>query len=259
MNECSQPIYTLLQEKRLPESNFLHSQPFNFASVPQAEPELKKAMTKRRRQQGAIEEVFSNPRDSKVQKMANNNSPVLPSREEILEMSSKEFESRIEQLEHSHVFSNRELQDVKVYKRLIKNRESAQASRQKKKQVVRELEQRVIELEEENFKLRRSVTVTAAENIALKNELQLFKSRTNPSLNPTQINNNGQVIPPFVPRITQNPHALRGMMMMVVLLSFGLLVGNVGFPMFNKNALPYVLAYSFVFFASSSSFLFADF
>jgi len=128
---------------------------------------------KRKRMGSEKDEIcMSVDKESKIPRASGN--LALPSREEILEMSSKEFESRIEQIERTHVFTNRELQEIKVSKRLIKNRESAQASRQKKKQIVRELEQRVIELEEENFKLRRNTTITSAENIALKNELRML-------------------------------------------------------------------------------------
>jgi len=84
---------------------------------------------------------------------------------------------------------------------------------------VKDLEQRVIELEEENFNLKRNLAVTSSENLSLKNEVHLLKSRISPSV--------GQVIPPFV---RMNPSSVRGVMLMVVLLSFGLLIGNVGFP-----------------------------
>lgn len=170
----------------------------------------------KRRRPGQEDASFE--RETKLPK-TNSFPNVLPSRDEILEMSSKEFEGRVEQIESSHTLSNREIQEIKVYKRLIKNRESAQASRQKKKQIVRELEQRVNELEEENFKLRRSMSITAAENLALKTEMQQIKNRIQ-----------GQVVPQYSGRMPQGPNSLRGVMMMVVLLSFGLLVGNVGFP-----------------------------
>jgi hypothetical protein len=227
--------------------------PAQQVSKPLQESESKKKVQPKRRRAGTVEEL-PNDRDTKVQKMNNNNFPtVLPSRDEILEMSSKEFENRIERIEQCQVLSNREAQEIKVYKRLIKNRESAQASRQKKKQIVRELEQRVIELEEENFKLRRNVAVTAAENIALKTDLQYYKNRIPNVNNNTNINNghNMLVNPPFIPRVTQvqpTNTTMRGMMMLVVLLSFGLLVGNVGFPSLNKqHGLLYVFNFEILF------------
>lgn len=207
--------------------------------------EEKKNRQMKRRRTGAEDSItYEKEAKSPKQAVNQNFANILPSREEILEMSSREFESRIEQIEQTHVFSNRELQEIKVYKRLIKNRESAQASRQKKKQIVKELEQKVTELEEENFKLRRNVAITSAENMSLKNEVQLLKSRipnTNNLINnPHVLNNPVQVIPPYIPRNPQlGPSSVRGVMLMVVLLSFGLLVGNVGFPGL-KQMSPYV-------------------
>jgi len=62
-----------------------------------------------------------------------------------------------------------------------------------------------------------------------------LKSRipnTNHLINNTHSINNGQPIPSYnMPRNPQlGPTSVRGVMLMVVLLSFGLLVGNVGFP-----------------------------
>jgi len=231
----------LFSETPVPNSNLFINLPATTVNNNKISPQIQQQDDKKNRQmkrrRTGTEETSTYEKETKSAKHSNNNnnssSFTFPSREEILEMSSKEFEGRIEQIEQVHVFSNRELQEIKVYKRLIKNRESAQASRQKKKQIVKELEQKVSELEEENFKLRRSVALTSAENMSLKNEVQVLKSRipnTNHLIGNTHSLNHVQAIP-YMPRNPQlGPSSVRGVMLMVVLLSFGLLVGNVGFP-----------------------------
>jgi len=57
------------------------------------------------------------------------------SRDELLSFTSKQFEDYVQKLEHGKSLSGEEKKELKRQRRLIKNRESAQASRQRKKKL----------------------------------------------------------------------------------------------------------------------------
>jgi len=79
------------------------------------------------------------------------------SRDELLSYTSKQFEEYVQKLEHNKSLSGEEKKELKRQRRLIKNRESAQASRQRKKNYIEELEKKVSDLTNENLSLRENV------------------------------------------------------------------------------------------------------
>jgi len=133
-----------------------------------------------------------------------------------------------------------EKNELKRQRRLIKNRESAQASRQRKKSRVDELERKVNDLANENSVLKENISALSTENAQLKSEVGFLQAVVNKSgitnmfsLSPTNYTSNfggkqQNGIPP-------------GLVLMVVLFSFGLFFGSTvgpksGFTNMGKNS-----------------------
>jgi len=95
-------------------------------------------------------------------------------REELLNLTSEEFEEHIQRIANVRPLSGSEKVAIKRQRRLIKNRESAQASRQRKKDYVGELEKKVGDLESGNSKLKEQYSSLTAENRELKNEVEFL-------------------------------------------------------------------------------------
>jgi len=102
---------------------------------------------------------------------------VTLSREELLSFSSEQYESFVEQICQVRELSQSEKNEIKRQRRLIKNRESAQASRQRKKSLIDDLEKKVRDLGNENHLLKRKVSTLDKENSYLKRELAQLQSQ----------------------------------------------------------------------------------
>jgi len=96
------------------------------------------------------------------------------SREELLQISSDDFEEHVRQISAIRPLSGSERNLIKRQRRLIKNRESAQASRQRKKDYVGDLEKKVGDLISNNAKLKEEFSSLTAENRQLKNEVEFL-------------------------------------------------------------------------------------
>jgi len=79
---------------------------------------------------------------------------VTLSRDELLCLTSDEFDNYVKLLEMRNSLSQEENRELRRQRRLIKNRESAQASRLRRKRYVEELEKTIDKLEHENTMLR---------------------------------------------------------------------------------------------------------
>jgi len=95
----------------------------------------------------------------------------LLSREELLELSSMEFEEYATQLAQHHPLTPAEERELKKQRRLIKNRESAQLSRKRKKNYIEELEGKLQGLEGENVNLKHDLASLAVKNSQLRGEV----------------------------------------------------------------------------------------
>jgi len=95
----------------------------------------------------------------------------LMSREELLELSSAEFEEYAVQLAQHHALTPAEERELKKQRRLIKNRESAQLSRKRKKNYIEELEGKLKGLEGENVNLKHDLASLAVKNTQLRGEV----------------------------------------------------------------------------------------
>jgi len=96
------------------------------------------------------------------------------SRDELLTMSSEDFESNVARLSALRPLTAAEKNLIKRQRRLIKNRESAQASRQRKKDYVGELELKVDSLVGGNARLKEDFASLLTENSSLKNEVEFL-------------------------------------------------------------------------------------
>jgi len=119
-------------------------------------------------------------------------------------MNSKSLEEYQHHLESGRALTIEEERQLKKQRRLIKNRESAQLSRQRKKMYVSELETKVKNMNSENSQLRDQVARLNNQVMDLENQVAQFKATLN-SITPAQ-----------------HPKAALGLCMVVFLLSVGL-------------------------------------
>jgi len=105
----------------------------------------------------------------------NEDSITLP-REELLSLSSEQFEDFVNQVSEVRELTAYEKNEIKRQRRLIKNRESAQASRQRKKSHIDELERKVKELGGENLHLKDRLCSLDKENSYLRTEVAHLQS-----------------------------------------------------------------------------------
>jgi len=118
-------------------------------------------------------------------------------------MSSKSLEEYAKQLEATGALTIDEERQLKKQRRLIKNRESAQLSRQRKKQYITDLEQKVRTMTSETEGLKQQVADLTGKNIELENQVAQLKSIVN-----------------SIP--LKNPKATVGLCVVVFLFSLGL-------------------------------------
>ena len=158
--------------------------------------------------------------------------PIFLDRQQLLQYSSKDFDEYKKKLLQTYTLSVEEKETLKKQRRVIKNREYSQNSRQKKKQRVEELEIRIAQIEEENQKLRR-------ENNSLKSKLLNIVSsyrqskqignttvKIDPHINNNSINNNNKSgFESFFSIKGSNQKAMVGCVF-IILLSFGFLFAN---------------------------------
>ena len=89
----------------------------------------------------------------------------------LLQLSSRAFEEYVRRKTATRDLTPEEKKDLKRQRRLIKNRESAQASRQRKKNYIEKLEAKVASLSQANTQLRAQVAALTNETGSLKQEV----------------------------------------------------------------------------------------
>lgn len=156
-------------------------------------------------------------------------------REQLLKVSSTEFERFIAKLNLGRELSKYEEKEIKRQRRLIKNREYAQEARKKKKQYLKDMESKVEELTEENAELNEKIEVLESEVEYLRNRVAELErihesasasedssltdySITEPTFNPTS----GMMDLDLDPIGWSYDSFGTGLFMMVILFSFGL-------------------------------------
>jgi len=176
-------------------------------------------------------------------------------RDELLHFTSAQYEGLIAQVRSVRDLTPAEKRDIKNQRRLIKNRESAHASRQRKKDYVQELEKKLADLAQDNERLMRTVTSVQNENNLLRSENEYYKTRMQAgTLIPAVVQRGANVlseqlqqqIPSQILLLQQQQKAKAaaaaagtpnkaGVFLMVLLFSFGIMFGNFGFPGTNKE------------------------
>lgn len=169
--------------------NVQAASPQSVVSSPEVDPtEKKKRGRKRRRTDEGSVDVSGDEEDVSF---------VTLSREELLEISSRELEDRTKKLIAIRPLTASEQREIKRQRRLIKNREYAQASRAKKKGNMSEINHRMQSLEDENEELKRQVAMLQARCNDLSHENSDLKAKLAVPLAPTSLVSNEEQIDIF--------------------------------------------------------------
>jgi len=240
----------------------------SFTPSPPASPESPSRPPRgKRRKLDVDREVVSYTPPSTPPYVTSNGQPRLDlTREELLALTSDQFEGLVAQVRLGRDLTPSEKREVKKQRRLIKNRESAHASRQRKKDYVSELEKKLADMAKENLLLTQAMEAVKKENSMLRAE-RLGKGNNSALLPETiqrgvcfleqqylqqqqQLLEGGgfpQHLSSSFPSHRLSPSSLAemaasgpgkrkrgnnktGVLLMVLLFSFGVMFGNVGFP-----------------------------
>lgn len=126
-------------------------------------------------------------------------------REEVLTMTCEQLDKIVENIQQTRELTKEEDLEVRKQRRLIKNRESAAASRKRKRGMVEELEMKMAAFKAENDDLKERLTRLSTENEDLRERLARATGNSAWRLGRGSM-----------------PSAKAGLCLMVVLLSFGL-------------------------------------
>jgi len=150
------------------------------------------------------------------------------SREELLQLSSRGLEAYTQQQTSGKILSPDDERLLKRQKRLIKNRESAQLSRLRKKVYIEELEKKVSQLTTENDTLSKQIAAIATDKKKLHEEVLYLQNiiKQSPALmqianSHSTLNNSAVAKKPLQPS-PKNMKAA-GICLLIVLFSFGIL------------------------------------
>jgi hypothetical protein len=161
------------------------------------------------------------------------NEPTSLSKEELLKLSTKGTENMVQ-------VPREDEKQLKRQKRLIKNRESAQLSRLRKKIYIEELEKKVTHLTGDNDALTKQVSSLTNDKKRLQEEVLYLQSiiKQNPDLSSALANRK----PPFQPKNVK----AAGVCLLIMLFSMGLLFNsnqnsNLPFSKASREEIPEVI------------------
>jgi len=136
--------------------------------------------------------------------------------DDLLKLDSREIEDYIKTLGSKRSLAPSEEKELKRVRRLIKNREYAQSSRNKKKQYTEEMEKKLSDMAQGSAALEKRVKELEIENRTLK--IQLSKIGTAMKRDPSLLEKLRQATVPA----TAVPKMKAGAVLFVILFSFGL-------------------------------------
>lgn len=128
-------------------------------------------------------EEKSNPKKRKRirKRVKKEEGPVVPTavslpREKLLVFTSKQMQEYESELRRTRELTPEEEKDIKRQKRLIKNRESALASRTRKKAHIDELQTQITEIKQQKDELAATASSLASENYQLKQQVAHYQN-----------------------------------------------------------------------------------
>ena len=157
------------------------------------------------------------------------NESIIFTRNQLLQMTSEEFEDRVASIENKRALTSDEMNEVKRQRRLIKNRESANASRVRKRQQMETMDVEIKELQQRNLELQKRVELLEKENAELR-KLAQQNTQTYQKDSDTSFLDNILNSPIwFVGKITEEaPNVTTSACLFIFLLSFGIFFGSIG-------------------------------
>jgi len=122
---------------------------------------------------GPIRNTFTKHKESPL---SSSSKDIAIAKDDLLKFSSEDLESYVKALSSTRSLTTAEQKEIKRQRRLIKNRESAQQSRKRKKDKVGDLEGQVSQLESVNEERKAKLEEIQAENVILKAEVSQLVS-----------------------------------------------------------------------------------
>ena len=149
-------------------------------------------------------------------------------REELRKLSSKGFDQITSSLTATHALTEEEERQLKRQKRLIKNRESAQLSRQRKKQYMEELEKKVENLNATNESLAEQVSSLTSDKQKLEEEVLFLRNlvKQSPTMSPSEKKQ----------ALSSRNAKAAGICLLIMLFSFGLVSEKLNVSLKNKQS-----------------------
>lgn len=148
--------------------------------------------------------------------------PLALSRDELLKLSSKTLDNYTSSVTQGRNLSADEERQLKKQRRLVKNRESAQLSRLRKKMYIEELEKKVNALTQDNEHLSKQIAAISTDRNKLQQEVLYLQS----IIKQQQPNANlGTLTTQVAGKKTYNPKNVKAasVCLLIVLFSFGIL------------------------------------
>lgn len=161
---------------------------------------------------------------------------VTLSREKLLTTSSEEFSNWVEEIKKQRALTQEEIKDIRRQKRLIKNRESAQASRDRKRTEMEKLEEEIFHLKQQRdealrqlSEMKSKVEVLETENHYMKTTIQQSDVLNNVYEGVSQIQEKA-IVPNDKMHLSRNVKNA-GVCLFILIFSFGLFFNaQNGFP-----------------------------
>lgn len=172
------------------------------------------------------------------------NSSLIFSRAQLLKMTVDELDDRVRVVEEVRSLTSEEKKEIKKQRRMIKNRESAYASRVRQKQLVENMEEELNEIKKENEQLSKRVEDLEKENNQLKARLAAKENIGNSfSSTSSSLASFLSIGSPSLKSSSSNIGMMDNVMqtstsLFIVLLSFGLLFAQIQPDMLSQTTFP---------------------